>query len=349
MAVSYVLVTAAAVVLVEAVVLGILLPRILASSARSSQAGVVAQEAWSDARLVSGQVAKISATLGPGTSAGALMKVLAEDSELHVLGLAGPGGKARAPGDCRAPANVRALISADGRVISSSAPARCPIGTRLSFAIRPGLAGQGTAAAGRREIVWAMRPVVYLGPAKRSGSPALGPSAAAPSSPASSPTGKAAPAKLDLPSNLPPRLNQILGGVYAAAPAGSGGVSFAQVRSLLLTGGVVLALLIPAGAVFGLLSTRQVIRRIKRLAAVTGTVAGGDFRPRVEVSGDDEIGRLEDAFNRMTGRLSAALDSERVRAGADARQAERARIARELHDSISQDLFSLSLLAAGLR
>jgi signal transduction histidine kinase len=103
------------------------------------------------------------------------------------------------------------------------------------------------------------------------------------------------------------------------------------------------------GTVFGLLSTRRVIRRIKRLAAVTATVADGDFEPRVPVSGGDEISRLEDGFNRMTGRLSAAVAAERARAGSDARQAERARIARELHDSISQDLFSLSLLAAGLR
>jgi len=111
----------------------------------------------------------------------------------------------------------------------------------------------------------------------------------------------------------------------------------------------VLVLVIPVGTIFGLLSTRRVIRRIGRLAEVTGAVAGGDFRPRVQVSGADEIGQLEDAFNRMAGRLSAAVDQERLRAGADARQAERARIARELHDSISQDLFSLSLLGAGLR
>jgi signal transduction histidine kinase len=121
------------------------------------------------------------------------------------------------------------------------------------------------------------------------------------------------------------------------------------VHSLLLTGGVVLALLIPVGTVFGLLSTRRVIRRITRLAEVTAAVAGGDFQPRVRVSSGDEIGRLEASFNQMTGRLSAAVDAERTRAAVSARQAERARIARELHDSISQDLFSLSLLGAGLR
>src|SRR5262249_59975911 len=99
------------------------------------------------------------------------------------------------------------------------------------------------------------------------------------------------------PRASPPLPGKVLGGVYAAALARQVGVSFAQARRLLLAGGAVLALVIPVGTVFGLLSTRRVIRRIKRLADVTGTVAGGDFRPRVPVSGDDEIGRLEDAFN----------------------------------------------------
>jgi len=47
----------------------------------------------------------------------------------------------------------------------------------------------------------------------------------------------------------------------------------------------------------------------------------------------------------MAERLDAAVATERQLAGAT----ERARIARELHDAISQDLFSLRLLAGGLR
>jgi signal transduction histidine kinase len=65
----------------------------------------------------------------------------------------------------------------------------------------------------------------------------------------------------------------------------------------------------------------------------------------VPVSGRDEVGRLEDSFNRMSERLVSAVDAERRLAGAG----ERARIARELHDSISQDLFSMRMLAGGLR
>ncbi|MEO3860258.1 histidine kinase [Acrocarpospora sp. B8E8] len=84
-------------------------------------------------------------------------------------------------------------------------------------------------------------------------------------------------------------------------------------------------------------------------AGSTGAAAQGDFRPRVAVTGGDEVGQLEESFNRMTERLESALDAERAAGQAEARQAERVRIARELHDSISQDLFSLSLLAAGMR
>jgi signal transduction histidine kinase len=103
------------------------------------------------------------------------------------------------------------------------------------------------------------------------------------------------------------------------------------------------------GGLFGLLSTRWLIRRIRRLAAGTSAMAAGDLRSRIPVSGNDEVGRLEHGFNLMAERLEAAVHVERDAAGSAARRAERTRIARELHDAISQDLFSASLLAGGLR
>ena len=78
-------------------------------------------------------------------------------------------------------------------------------------------------------------------------------------------------------------------------------------------------------------------------------MANGDFGRRVRVSGRDEVSLLEENFNRMAGQLQASLDANRRLAEASARQEERARIARELHDAISQELFSLSVLAGGLR
>jgi signal transduction histidine kinase len=81
------------------------------------------------------------------------------------------------------------------------------------------------------------------------------------------------------------------------------------------------------------------------LARSTVAVADGDYCHHVPVSGRDEVGQLEDSFNSMAERLASAVDTERRLAEAN----ERARIARELHDSISQDLFSLRMLASGLR
>ncbi len=110
-----------------------------------------------------------------------------------------------------------------------------------------------------------------------------------------------------------------------------------------------LAAAVPVGLAFGLLSTRRLTRRLKRLAALTLEVADGDFERRVRVSGRDEVSLLEENFNRMAGQLQASLDANRRLAEASARHEERSRIARELHDSISQELFSLSVLAGGLR
>jgi signal transduction histidine kinase len=108
---------------------------------------------------------------------------------------------------------------------------------------------------------------------------------------------------------------------------------------------LVLLVALPVGVVFGLLSTRSLIGRLRRLAASTVALADGKLEQRVPVSGADEVAQLETNFNRMAERLTDAMAAERQLAGAS----ERARIARELHDSISQDLFSLRLLAGGLR
>jgi signal transduction histidine kinase len=88
---------------------------------------------------------------------------------------------------------------------------------------------------------------------------------------------------------------------------------------------------------------------LRRLARSTLEVADGQFGEPIPVSGTDEVAQVEENFNRMAARLSASLDAERQLAAANARHHERSRIARELHDSISQELFSLSVLSGGLR
>jgi signal transduction histidine kinase len=147
----------------------------------------------------------------------------------------------------------------------------------------------------------------------------------------------------------PPATADLLGVVYVQIPATAKLAGepnwWRALGPQLGVGLLVLAAAVPVGLVFGLLSTRRLVGRLRRLAATTVAVAQGDYQQRVAVSGGDEVAQLEANLNRMAERLDAAMATQRQLAEAG----ERARIARELHDSISQDLFSLRLLAGGLR
>jgi signal transduction histidine kinase len=147
----------------------------------------------------------------------------------------------------------------------------------------------------------------------------------------------------------PSPVSDLLGVVYVQLPATAKLAEqpswWEALAPQLGIGLLVLAGAVPVGLVFGLLSTRRLIGRLRRLATTTVAVADGDYRHRLPVSGGDEVAQLEGNFNRMAERLDGAMATERQLAGAS----ERARIARELHDAISQDLFSLRLLAGGLR
>ncbi|HEY7201782.1 MAG TPA: sensor histidine kinase [Candidatus Dormibacteraeota bacterium] len=143
---------------------------------------------------------------------------------------------------------------------------------------------------------------------------------------------------------------QPLGYVYIQVPIpATSPVELDALKPLLQTGAIFLLVSIPVGVLFGLLTTRGTITRLRRLAAGTVGFAAGDFSRRVPEGGMDEVGQLERHFNGMAERLSASIAEQRALAERNARLAERSRISRELHDSISQDLFSMSALAGGLR
>jgi len=107
--------------------------------------------------------------------------------------------------------------------------------------------------------------------------------------------------------------------------------------------------IVPVGVLFGVLTSWRLVRRIRRLERATLAVADGDYTVALPTSGRDEVGRLEANFTAMTRQLGSALTAERQRAAGDAREAERARLAREIHDAISQHLFALRMIAAGMR
>jgi HAMP domain-containing protein len=80
---------------------------------------------------------------------------------------------------------------------------------------------------------------------------------------------------------------------------------------------------------FGLLASRRLVRRVRRLERAAATVADGDYTVTLPVSGRDEVGRLEENFTTMARQLGSALAAERQRATGDARAAERRRRGRK--------------------
>jgi signal transduction histidine kinase len=346
MAVSYIVVSAAAVLLVEGVLLTLVAPQMRAASNKAAEADKRAARATDDAALAKAKggtaedaamLGEIAATLAhrrEWRSDQALLAAVAEQGFEKTAVVSAAKRESSPEGPLAA---IEALATPAGRVVASSAPTSFPIGSALpAGTVGPSLR-IGTGESG----LWATRPVVitavpdvgdrvigvvYLRlPLKEAAGRVTKQGIAAEGSAESDPAKGEAAARDDSSK------------------------STGQVGGLLMPGLVVLVLLLPVGLLFGLLSTGRMIRRIRRLAESTATMADGDLQTRVRVSGGDEVGRLEEGFNWMAERLESAVQLERDTAGAAARRAERTRIARDLHDSVSQDLFSLSLLAGGMR
>jgi signal transduction histidine kinase len=337
MTATYVTVTAGVVLVTELVILGM--------SALTAQAPLTPSQVQALAEATAGQLAaKLAATV---TATGALpSQYVGLPGAPLSPGQARPDGSGGvtipltpAPACDLAPASFAVVVSRDDTVLASSYPACYPVGSHgsdaqagaprkvLTFAQWP-VAGSGQAPLPGGTVVWASAPVTQGAAPKATALPGQG---------ASPGQGTIGPGK-------------VFGLLYLEVPATAAQVRGARLPpTLIWTGVIVLAAAVPVGLAFGLLSTRRLIRRLKRLAALTLEVADGDFQRRVQVSGRDEVSLLEENFNRMAGQLQASLDANRRLAGASARHEERARIARELHDAISQELFSLSVLAGGLR
>lgn len=140
------------------------------------------------------------------------------------------------------------------------------------------------------------------------------------------------------------REKQTIGAVYLQALAVSRGDVLSGFITVLLVSGVLcLVLTLPVGGLFGLLTTRGLVRRLRRLVTVTSRFADGDYTQRVQVSRQDEVGQLEQHFNQMAQQLFESLSLRQALAEQGARMAERARIARDLHDSVKQQVFAVSM------
>ncbi len=90
---------------------------------------------------------------------------------------------------------------------------------------------------------------------------------------------------------------------------------------------------------------QRVLRRVVRMGTAARAWARGDFSPQLSDRGHDELGELAGDLDRMAADLKALVDARAQLATLE----ERRRLARDLHDTVKQKVFALSLQLAAAR
>jgi nitrate/nitrite-specific signal transduction histidine kinase len=105
-------------------------------------------------------------------------------------------------------------------------------------------------------------------------------------------------------------------------------------KKFLISGSVALAVVLAWALVVG----QTLSQPLRRLARASRRIAGGDLDHSIAVAGKDEVGQLGSAFETMRHALKQSRQEVEERSRAVATLEERDRIAREMHDSLSQTL-----------
>jgi NarL family two-component system sensor histidine kinase LiaS len=93
-----------------------------------------------------------------------------------------------------------------------------------------------------------------------------------------------------------------------------------------------------AGTIFGSLTARGLVYRLRQMSESTHAWSKGDFAAYVEDPNGDELGELARELNEMAQRLEHLLDRRQELSIME----ERNRLARDLHDSAKQQAFAAS-------
>ncbi len=99
---------------------------------------------------------------------------------------------------------------------------------------------------------------------------------------------------------------------------------------------------VPIGIICGLVASRYVTRQLQKINTVTESWRQGNFDPRIALPNDDVFIRHSQYLNAMAQDLEMYFSLKQHLAVSD----ERNRVARELHDTVKQNLFALGLQLA---
>jgi two-component system, NarL family, sensor histidine kinase UhpB len=131
--------------------------------------------------------------------------------------------------------------------------------------------------------------------------------------------------------------------VVAATVAGVAIVSPRRLSHVAVEEALVLAAALVATLALNLLLLSRALRPLERLTRMTRRVDGSRPGQRVEISGPrSDVTELAESFNEMLGRLELER-RESTRRVLDAQEAERRRVAQELHDEVGQTLTAVLL------
>ena len=99
------------------------------------------------------------------------------------------------------------------------------------------------------------------------------------------------------------------------------------------------------GTMTGILISRNLARRANHIARAASAWSRGEFQTVIRDHSHDELGQLADNLNSMAEQLKSLLSTRQALAVVE----ERNRLARELHDSVKQHVFTCALLVRAAR
>ncbi|WP_249730296.1 sensor histidine kinase [Paenibacillus sp. J2TS4] len=129
-------------------------------------------------------------------------------------------------------------------------------------------------------------------------------------------------------------------------------------KERIIIGFVLIAAVLAVGAIFGYWQASRLSVRLEQLREIMLLFEKGNLSRKVPPLGEDEIGRLGEQLNRVSKKWEEQVSSLQRLSNDNAQLAEKAkysavveerqRLARDLHDAVSQQLFAISMTATAV-